>query len=307
MTGMERAIPMGSEPVETATFTVPVAGGELLVTRFGSGARKLLGIHGITANAVSLRAVARQLGPDFTLVAPDLRGRGGSQHLPGPYGMRAHAADCAAVIHALGSQPMAVLGESMGAYVGVVLAAQHPRLVRRLVLADGGLPLPLPPGFAPGTDPAPVVEMVLGPAVARLSKVFVSRRAYLEFWRQHPAFMQDWNDDIEAYFDYDLEAAEGGFRSRASEAAVRADGAEHLTDPELFAQALHSITCPITLVTAPRNLMNQPVPLLGEALVAEWRTRLPNLSVEMVPDVNHYTLMMGSQGAAILAARLAAR
>jgi hypothetical protein len=29
--------------------------------------------------------------------------------------------------------------------------------------------------------------------------------------------------------------------------------------------------------------------------------------VEMVPDVNHYTLMMGSQGPAILAARLAAR
>jgi len=295
------------DTIETATSTVPVAGGELLLTRFGSGPRTVLGIHGITANAMSLRAVARRLGPDFTLVAPDLRGRGGSADLPGPHGMRAHAADCAAVIHALGSQPMAVLGESMGAYVGVVLAAQHPLLVRRLVLADGGLPLPQPPGFMPGADPAPVVEMVLGPAVARLSRVFTSRRAYLDFWRDHPALAEDWNQDVEAYLDHDLEACEGGFRSRVSEAAVRADAAEQLTDPDLFTQALQSISCPLTLVTAPRNLLNQPVPLLSEAVVAGWRARLPNLTVEMVPDVNHYTLMMGSQGPAILAARLAAR
>ena len=296
----------GPGTIETTTFTVPVAGGELLVIRFGSGPRTVLGIHGITANAMSLRAVARRLGPDFTLVAPDLRGRGGSRSLPGPHGMRAHAADCAAVIQALDSQPMAVLGELMGAYVGVVLAARHPLLVRRLVLADGGLPLSQPPGFMAGADPAPLVEMVLGPALARLSKVFPSRRAYLDFWRGHPAFTQDWNQDVEAYLDHDLEACEGGFRSRVSEAAVRADAAEQLTDPDLFTQALESITCPITLVTAPRNLMNQPVPLLSPAIVAEWRARLPNLSVEMVPDVNHYALMMGSRGAPILAARLAA-
>jgi pimeloyl-ACP methyl ester carboxylesterase len=294
------------DTIETATFSVPVAGGELLVTRFGSGPRTVLGIHGITANAVSLRAVARRLGPDFTLVAPDLRGRGGSQHLPGPHGMSAHAADCAAVIRTLGSRPVAVLGESMGAYVGVILAARHPRLVSRLVLADGGLPLPPPPGFVPGADPAPVVEMVLGPALARLSKVFPSRGAYLDFWRDHPAFAEDWNQDVEAYLDNDLEACEGGFRSRVSEAAVRADAAEQLTNPGLFGRALESITCPITLVTAPRNLINQPVPLLSEAIVAGWRARLPHLSVEMAPDVNHYTLMMGSQGAPILAARLAA-
>jgi pimeloyl-ACP methyl ester carboxylesterase len=295
----------GPGTIEASTLAVPVAGGELRLTRFGSGPRAVLGIHGITANAWSLRAVARRLGPGFTLVAPDLRGRGGSQHLPGPHGMRAHAADCAAVIQALGAQPIAVLGESMGAYLGVVLAARHPLLVRRLVLADGGLPLPPPPGFTPGMDPAPLVEAVLGPALARLSRVFPSRRAYLDFWRDHPSFAEDWNRDVEAYLDHDLEACEGGFRSRVSEAAVRADAAEQLTDPDLFTQALQSIACPITLVTAPRNLMNQPMPLLSAAIVAEWRSRLPNLSVEMVPDVNHYALMMGGRGAAVLAARLA--
>jgi pimeloyl-ACP methyl ester carboxylesterase len=291
--------------LEMATFTVPVEGGDLLVTRFGTGPRTLLGIYGITASSISLRAVARRLGAEFTLVAPDLRGRGGSAHLPGPFGMRQHAADCAAIIHALDSRPVVVLGESMGAYVGVVLAAEHPDLVRRLILADGGLPLPLPPGLPPEADPAQMTERLLGPAIQRLTMVFPSRNAYLDFWRQHPAFTHDWNDDVEAYLDYDLEPCEGGFRSRVRAAAARTDGVQHLAEPQLFSDSLTRIACPIHLVRAPRNLLNQPAPLLSDAVVAEWQARLPNLTVEMVSDVNHYSLMMGERGAGVLAASAA--
>ncbi len=295
------------EGVETSTLRVPVRGGELLVTRFGSGARTAVGIHGITANSMSLRAVARQLGAEFTLIAPDLRGRCGSVQLPAPFGMRSHAADCAAVLRALQIGPVTVLGESMGAYVGVVLAAEHPELVHRLVLADGGLPLPLPPSLTSISDPDLLTERLLGPAIARLRMVFASPSAYMDFWRQHPAFAEEWSADIEAYFAYDLEPCEGGFRSRVNEAAVRADGAEHLTDPELFRDALGKIACPIILVRAPRNLMNQQLPLLSEAVVDEWSAKLGNLSAEMVDDVNHYTLMMGARGASVLATRVAGR
>jgi len=293
--------------VPTSTLSVPVNGGQLLVTRFGSGPHTVLGIHGITANAMSLRPVARHLGPAFTLLAPDLRGRGGSVALPAPYGLSAHAADCAAVLHAAGSAPVVVLGESMGAYVAVALAAEHPMLVRRLVLADGGLPLPLPPGLIPGTDPNVVADMVLGPALTRLKQVFPSVPAYLAFWRQHPAFQRNWNPDIEAYFEYDLGPVEGGFQSRVSEAAVRIDAAEQLTRAQALGEALAAVACAIDLVRAPRNLMNQPLPLLSDAVVREWTARLPGLTVEMAEDENHYSLMMGGRGAGLLAARVAGR
>ncbi|HWF15709.1 MAG TPA: alpha/beta hydrolase, partial [Acidimicrobiales bacterium] len=131
---------------ETDEQKVEVPAGRLHVTRFGPGSRAVLGIHGITASSMSMAVVARHLGADATLVAPDLRGRGASAGLPGPYGMRAHAEDCAAVITELCEPPVVVLGHSMGAFVAVVLAATHPELVERLVLADGGLPLPLPEG-----------------------------------------------------------------------------------------------------------------------------------------------------------------
>ena len=76
-----------------STFDVPAAGGPLHVGRWGDGDRVVVAAHGITGNHRSWQGVARALGPDVSLVAPDLRGRGASAKLPGPFGMRAHADD----------------------------------------------------------------------------------------------------------------------------------------------------------------------------------------------------------------------
>jgi len=284
--------------------TVEVAGGTLRVTRFGSGRRPVLGIHGITASSMSMAVVARQLGDEYTLLAPDLRGRGASAGLPGPYGMRAHADDCAAVITALCAPPVVVLGHSMGAYVAVVLAAAHPQVVERLVLADGGLPLPLPlPEAQQGVDPDDMIDAVLGPAMERLAMVFPTEESYFDFWRAHPA-MEEWSVDIEAYLQYDLQPVEGGYRSRVVEAAVRTDGAEQLVTPELVAQSLRSVRCPIHFIGAPRGLLNQPAPLIPDDVVRHWQRELPNLRAEVVDDVNHYTLVIGERGAAEVARAL---
>lgn len=278
-------------------FDVAVDGGAMRVARFGSGDRIVLGLHGITGSCMQLVPVVRHLGAPFTLMAPDLRGRGASNDLPGPYGMIAHADDTAAVLRSVTDGPAVVVGESMGAYVAVVLAARHPDLVSSVVLADGGLPLPVPPGL----DPDVVLDAVLGPALARLRQVFASRQAYLDFWRAHPAVGEDWNDDVEAYLDYDLEATDGGWRSRAREEAVRVDGGQHVVEPTLIEEHLRRVSCPLALIRAPRNLLNQAMPLLPDDAVATWQQVLPQLSDAMVDDTNHYTLMLGVRGAARIA------
>ena len=51
-------------------------------------------------------------------------------------------------------------GHSMGAYIALLTRDANPQLVRRLVLVDGGVPLPVPEGID--------LEAVLGPALARL-------------------------------------------------------------------------------------------------------------------------------------------
>ncbi|MGH9273275.1 MAG: alpha/beta fold hydrolase, partial [Acidimicrobiales bacterium] len=179
---------------------IAVRGADLRTATWGSGPF-VLGIHGITASSVSLAPVARVVAASRTFVAPDLRGRGGSAAAPGPFGMSAHASDCADLIEAGADGPVVVLGHSMGAFVAVVLAATRPDLVERLVLVDGGLPIPVP--IEVDVDAA--MEMLLGPSLARLRMTFDSVAAYEDYWKAHPALATSWNEDIEAYLAYDLE------------------------------------------------------------------------------------------------------
>lgn len=276
---------------------VPVDGGALRVARWGDGEEVVLGLHGITASSVSLAPLARAL-PDRTVVAPDLRGRGGSAALAGPFGMRAHAEDCAAVIRALADGgPVTVVGESMGAFVAVVLAAEHPSLVRRVVLVDGGLPLPMPPDL----DPDTIADALLGPAIERLRMTFPSVDAYFDFWRVHPAVGKVWGDDVEAYLRYDLTGDEPSLRSKVSEDAVRADARDTILNADGIGDALRRVECPMHLLRATRNLVDAEPPLLPDAAVEPWRAALPTLTDEVVPDTNHYSIIFGEPGLAAVA------
>src|SRR5690625_1586272 len=98
----------------------------------------VLALHGITANHLSWMFLPEQL-PGVRVVAPDLRGRGRSNRLPGPYGIGNHTEDLIAVLTALGTDRATVVGHSMGAFVAVELAYRHPATVSELLLVDGGL------------------------------------------------------------------------------------------------------------------------------------------------------------------------
>jgi lipase len=274
---------------------IAVDGGDLRVLLWGTGRRVAVAVHGITASGMSWQAVARRMPPDWTLAAPDLRGRGHSNHLPGPYGLERHAADVTAVLRHFGGRPV-LAGHSMGAYVALLVHDAHPNLARRLVLVDGGLPLPLPDGV----DPEAALEASLGPAITRLRQTFPSTEAYLDFWRAHPALADHWTADVEAYARYDLTGVAGSLRSRVSEAAVSADSRDVLADKP-FADALGRLTRPTPLLTAPAGFFGEPPGLLPSDLIATWQERVPQLRPQLVPDVNHYTIVFDRQAATTVA------
>ena len=215
--------------------------------------------------------------------------------------MAAHAADCAALIEASGGGPAVVLGHSMGGYVSVVLAATRPDLVERVVLLDGGLPLPMPDGNDIDIDA--VMDAMLGPSLARLRMTFESKEAYLDYWKAHPS-LADWSSDIEAYVLYDLIGEPPALRSCVSEEAVRADGRDTLANLDLIVGSASSLTCPVHLLRAPRGILNEPAPLLPDVLVDHWRTVLPQLTEETVEDTNHFTVGLAPKGAALVGERV---
>jgi pimeloyl-ACP methyl ester carboxylesterase len=101
----------------------------------GSGL-PLLFIHGFPLNRQMWEPQIEVFSTLARVVAPDLRGHGESEALPGPYAMDSLADDCHALLEALGVQAPAVVGGlSMGGYVALAYYRRYPAQVAGLVLA----------------------------------------------------------------------------------------------------------------------------------------------------------------------------
>lgn len=276
--------------------SVPVDGGELAVGMWGPAeAPPVVLVHGITSTHLSLAVVARELS-EFRVLAPDLRGRGRSRDLPGPYGMARHAADVAALVESVGG-PVVIAGHSMGAFVAAELARTRPDLISGLVLIDGGLPLEPPPGMTVES----AVAATLGPALQRLQMTFPTRASYRDFWRPHPALSADWSADVEAYLDYDLVGTEPDLHSSVVADVVPQDSAELFRRPP-GDDVLAGYDGPAELLWVDKGLQGVAPGLYPPEQQAYWTDRLAGrVTIEKVPDLNHYTIVLRPGGAARVA------
>lgn len=281
------------------SLDVAVAGGALRVARCGQGGRAVLALHGLAGSHVSMTALGRRFGDDCTVLAPDLRGRGASAGLPGPYGLEVHVDDCLAVLDHLGVERAALVGHSMGAFIAVRLAARRPERVESLTLIDGGLPLPIE--IPEGQTADDIAALVLGPLVANLERTFLTPEAYMDEWRAFPGFGGHWDEEFEARIAYEITGEPGEIRSRISTDAVRGDWSDALLSFEMSAAALESIRCPLRLFRAPRGMLDQPAPTLSDELVGEWSRRIPQMVVATIDDTNHLTIGILDHATAIIA------
>lgn len=271
----------------------------------------VIAVHGITANGVTWAPLAAELvmrhRTGIRFLAPDLRGRGASHQAPGPFGLARHADDLAALAAANtvdGVAPVLV-GHSMGAFVVALAVARDPGIASGLVLVDGGFAFPAPPDL----DVDAALQAVIGPAMDRLSMRFTDEASYLDFWAEHPAIghlvrAQDGlGEAVRGYLLADLlPTAEGDYRSSCVLAAVRADGADILTDPATAAAARRVVEAgvPTEFLWAPRGLRDEPQGLYDDARLAA--LALPDaLAVTLVPDVNHYTVLLSRDGVTAIA------
>jgi pimeloyl-ACP methyl ester carboxylesterase len=79
--------------------------------------------------------------PRWSIVAPDLRGHGGSDHTRGRYLIRDYLGDVTALLQRI-ERPAVVYGHSLGALLGALIAAACPDRVRALIAED-----PPSPGY----------------------------------------------------------------------------------------------------------------------------------------------------------------
>ncbi len=115
---------------------------ELHVAELGTGPAVLL-LHGFPAYWADWEQQMRALAErGFRAIAPDLPGYGGSGQLPRvvDYDPTRVADDLAGLIRALGLERAQVIGHDWGGVLAYLLAAQHPKLVERLVVINGPHP-----------------------------------------------------------------------------------------------------------------------------------------------------------------------
>jgi pimeloyl-ACP methyl ester carboxylesterase len=121
-----------------------VQGSKLYVETFGSGA-PIVFLHGGLGFFDMNFAKQRDYFASFRkVIGIDRRGHGHSPDTAQPFSYLEMAEDTAAVIEQLGLGPVDVVGHSDGGNIGLLLARDHPQLVRRLVISGANLRAGLP-------------------------------------------------------------------------------------------------------------------------------------------------------------------
>ncbi len=116
---------------------------------FGSeGKPPLILVHGGLDHARNWDWVAKSLREEFHVYALDLRGHGNSAWAPGAlYSLAEHVLDLSVLVDIIRrsldySEPMPIIGHSLGAITTLLYAGVYPERVRKLVAIEGvGLPI----------------------------------------------------------------------------------------------------------------------------------------------------------------------
>ena len=128
---------------------VDVASHRIQYLDSGGHGRPLLMLHGFAADYFSWPRMARHLGDDYRVIAPDLPGFGESSRIETASYDISHQADrIRGFLDALGVQRVDIIGNSMGGWIAAAFAARYPDRVRTLTLIDtGGITAPHPSPF----------------------------------------------------------------------------------------------------------------------------------------------------------------
>jgi pimeloyl-ACP methyl ester carboxylesterase len=105
----------------------------------GSGPVVVL-LHGYTQTSHMWLPLIPQLSATHTVIAPDLRGIGGSERTAGGYDKKTMAKDVRELVHKLGHKQVMLVGHDIGLMVAYAYAAQYPGEVSKVVLMDAFLP-----------------------------------------------------------------------------------------------------------------------------------------------------------------------
>jgi len=118
---------------------------ELNYAEYPSNRPPLLLLHGTSHRWQSFLPIIPRLSVRWHIYATDFRGHGASEHTD-CYGFGYYIEDTVRFLEKVIGEPAVIFGHSLGGRVALKIAADHPQLVKAIILGDSRLSDPVPSG-----------------------------------------------------------------------------------------------------------------------------------------------------------------
>jgi hypothetical protein len=142
-----------------------------------------------------------------------------------------------------------------------------------------------------GGRPSPHVLDIIRPVLERLGQVYPSLDAYLQNMQEESSSVHPWNDFWEAYYRSDAEVhRDGTVTLRTSKAAIEEEMTVNATiNTDVV---LPVIKAPTLIMRAGQGTRQPDWFVLPEEEAERVQGLVKGSSVEMIPDGNHYTIIL---------------
>ncbi len=240
----------------------------------------LVCVHGLTRNSRDFDYLVQNLEQDYRIICPDIVGRGESDWLSEPqgYGLPQYVTDILTMYNQLSLTQVDWIGTSMGGLIGMLIAANYPTLIRRLVLNDVG-------AFIPKEALERIANYLLQPASEFVNLAEVDlyvRKAYAPFGQLTESQWQH-------FAKYTVKSKpEGSYRLHYDpniSHSLQAETVAELKDIDLL-EVWQKIQCPVLL------LHGENSDLLLPETIDRMQEIQPKMDVIHFPDCGHAPALM---------------
>jgi pimeloyl-ACP methyl ester carboxylesterase len=248
--------------------------------QFSQPERAVLLVHGLTHN----HQIWSEFGPvlaerGWYPIAPDLRGRGWSDKPAHGIGIPYHVNDLLALCDSLGLPRVHYIGHSLGALIGYFFTAVYPQRVNKFVAIDVG------------GRPSPQIMDILRSALERLGQAYPSLDAYLQNVRESSTAVHPWNDFWQRFYRADAEVQRNGTVTlRAARAAIEEEMIVNATiNNDIL---LPAIKAPTLIMRADQGTRQPDWFVLSQEEAERVQSLIKGSNLEVIPDGNHYTIIL---------------
>lgn len=249
----------------------------------------VLFLHFSGGNLNMWEGILSQFENQYRIIAPDFRGHGKSDKPLAGYHIDDMAKDMYLLLKKLNIKRCHVVGSSMGAEIGLSLAASHPELVQSLV-CEGALYNEFGEyGLFNGTE-AEIQHKkeVMGTKLAkREERVFKTKEAYIEENREELTQQGLWNEYFLAFFENNLQQMPNGTFMPCYLNHVRTEYVQQYWDVK-FEQYYKKVECPVLFLPSEEEWKDEKI----RGILSAFTRLLDTYEIEHIENSIHAYVWM---------------